>query len=117
MNETLENLILGTLQGDELSAYALHDWCLERNITMLEIGKSYIVRTAKFIYTGRCLESGPLRTVLEEAAWVAETARWSVTLATGELNDVEPYPDRVILNTLMIEDAAEWNHPLPRLQK
>jgi hypothetical protein len=51
---------------------------------------------------------------LSDAAWIADTGRWSAALATGKLSEVEPYPDLCIVSRAAIVDVAPWLHPLPR---
>jgi hypothetical protein len=54
--------------------------------------------------------------VLADAAWIADTGRWSTALATGRLHEVEPYPGEglCIVSRAAIVDVAVWDHPLPR---
>ena len=81
------------------------------------IGKAYIIRTVTMIFTGRLVDVTETDFVLEEAAWIACTARWSDTLKTGALSEVEPCVGRHIVGRGGLIDAAEWNHPLPTEQK
>lgn len=83
-----------------------------------EIGKSYIIRTVTMIDTGRLVAVTDRFLVLEDAAWVADTGRWSDALRTGNLSEVEPFPDgRVIVGCGAIVDAVCWGHTLPRKTK
>lgn len=84
-----------------------------------EIGKCYLIRTVTMIYTGRLLEVYKDELVIENAAWIAETARWADTCAKGELREVEPYvkDDKVIISRGAILDVSPWKHPLPLEQK
>lgn len=99
---------------DRYAAVALSDWCEERGLSMLEVGKSYLIRTVTHYYTGRVVECSPIRIVLEDAAWIAETGRFSDALKTGKLSEVEPYPDQVVVSPFAVVDACEWSHELPR---
>jgi len=78
------------------------------------VGQAYIIRTVTMYYTGRLerVFSGEL--VLSEAAWIADTGRWSEALSTGRLAEVEPYPGQCIVSRAAIVDVAPWPHPLPR---
>jgi len=80
------------------------------------IGAHYIIRTVTMYYTGQLIEVYPSELVLSDAAWIADTGRWSAALATGKLNEVEPYPGegRCIVSRAAIVDVAPWPHPLPR---
>ena len=80
------------------------------------IGATYIIRTVTMYYTGRldAVYAGEL--VLGDAAWIADTGRWSSALAKGSLSEVEPYPGDglCIVSRASIVDVAPWSHPLPR---
>jgi len=83
----------------------------------LRIGASVIVRTVTHYYTGRIVALSADEIVLDDAAWVADTDRWSAALTTGTLSEVEPYPDPVSLARGAIVDVTEWRHDLPRTVK
>lgn len=91
----------------------------ESKTTALEIGKCYLIRTVTMMYTGRLIGMTDEDFILEDAAWIADSGRYSDALAKGvsALNDVEPYPNLVYVARASRVDAAEWNHPLPREQK
>lgn len=80
------------------------------------IGSSYIIRTVTMYYTGRITAIYAGELVLADAAWIADSGRWSTALATGKLQEVEPYPGegRCIVSRAAIVDVAPWSHPLPR---
>jgi len=78
------------------------------------VGRSYFVRTVTHYYTGRLLAVYDDALVLGDAAWIADTGRFGAALASGSLNEVEPYPDKVIVSRGAIVDACVWLHPLPR---
>lgn len=80
-------------------------------------GVNVFVRTVTHYYTGKVEQITDSDIVLSEAAWIADTGRFSTALRTGELNEVEPYPDRVLICRGAIVDIAVWLHPLPREQK
>lgn len=58
----------------------------------LEVGKGYLFRTVTMIYTGEYIGETDDYFILKKAAWIAETARWSDSVATGEFKEIEPYP-------------------------
>ena len=90
----------------------------KNNSAVLTSGNSILVRTVTHYYTGRltAIKDGWLH--LEDAAWIAETSRFSVALATGVLGEVEPYPDGEVLVSLgAVVDISAWNHALPRNMK
>ena len=84
-----------------------------------EIGANYFVRTVTHHYTGRLVEVYEHELVLVDAAWIADDGRWQQAIATGALNEVEPYPDgaRCIIGRGSIVDACAVAWPLPRAQK
>lgn len=81
------------------------------------IGVSVFIRTVSYHYTGRVAAVYPGEIVLTDAAWVADSGRWSVALTTGLLTEVEPYPGEVIISRGSIVDVSRWLHPLPRTVK
>ena len=83
----------------------------------LKIGVCYLIRTVTHYYTGRIKSVSPTDVVLQDAAWIPDTGRYSDALRTGTLAEVEPYPNEVIISCAAVVDAAEWKHPLPREQK
>jgi hypothetical protein len=81
------------------------------------IGVSVFIRTVSYHYTGRVAAVYPGEIVLTDAAWIADSGRWSLALATGSLTEVEPYPGEVIISRGAIVDVSRWLHPLPRTVK
>lgn len=77
------------------------------------IGVAYMVRTVTHYLCGRLTWAGPQELVLEDAAWVADTGRYSDALAKGALTEVEPIPGPVVIGRAAIVDAAIWTHALP----
>ena len=84
---------------------------------ILEIGKAYLIRTVTHYYTGRLVAITAGELLLEDAAWIADTGRYSDSLLSGELNEIEPYPGEVVVFRGACVDASEWNHALPRTRK
>jgi hypothetical protein len=84
-----------------------------------EIGKKYLIRTVTMIDTGRLVAVTPQELVLEDAAWIADTDRFSDALVgKREFKEVEPFPDgKVIIGRGSIIDAVQINIELPRKQK
>jgi hypothetical protein len=73
-----------------------------------EIGKNYLIRTVTMIDTGRLVAVTPQELVLEDAAWIADTGRFSDSLATCNFNEVEPYPAvRVIIGRGTVVEALQ----------
>ena len=82
-----------------------------------EIGKNYLIRTVTMIDTGRLVAVTEHELVIEDAAWIADTGRFSDALQKAEFNEVEPFPEgRVIIGRGGIIDAVQID-TLPRKQK
>lgn len=82
-----------------------------------EVGKCYLIRGVTMYYTGRLASISDTDLVLADAAWIADTGRFSDALRTGDLNEVEPFALPVIVPRSSIVDATEWTHALPREQR
>ena len=64
--------------------------------------------------TGRLVAVTDKELVLEDAAWIADTGRFSDALKKCQFNEVEPFPDgKVILNRSAIIDAMR----IPEVQR
>lgn len=81
-----------------------------------KIGQSYLIRTVTLYYTGRITKVTPKELVLEDAAWIADTGRFSDALKTGVLNEIEPMGE-IIIGRGSVVDAVIWRHDLPRDKK
>lgn len=80
----------------------------------LKLGADVFIRTISMYYTGRIAEITPDSVILEDAAWIADTGRFSNALKTGVLCEVEPYHAPVCVNRAHILDVTTWGHALPR---
>lgn len=81
------------------------------------IGKKVFVRTVTHYYTGIFHSSRDGWMRLDDAAWIADTGRFSSALKTGTLGEVEPYPDTCYISAGAVVDVSEWHHDLPRSVK
>jgi hypothetical protein len=83
-----------------------------------KIGKNYLIRTVTMIDVGQLVMVTDHEIVLEKAAWIAETERFTQCLANGEYREVEMFPadKQVILGRGSIIDAVEIEN-LPTKQK
>jgi hypothetical protein len=82
-----------------------------------KVGKAYFIRTVTYFCTGRIKAITGQFLVLEEAAWIADTGRFSDAIAKGVLDEVEPVDVTMYVNMNSITDAFDWNKKLPREQK
>lgn len=82
------------------------------------IGEKYIIRAVTFHYTGKLKRVTANELILSDAAWIANSGRWTNFLETGKADEVEPYPDGidVIIGRNTIVDISVWKHALPRNQ-
>lgn len=86
-------------------------------VTTWQVGKCYLIRTVTHIQTGRLVAVGDKELVLEDAAWIADTGRFSGALASCDFSEVEPFPEgQVIVGRGAVIDAVQI-HTLPRTQK
>jgi hypothetical protein len=82
-----------------------------------EIGAVYLIRTVTMIDTGRLVAVTEHELVIEDAAWIADTGRFSDALKKAEFGEVEPFPDgRVIVGRGAVVDAVKITIS-PRSQK
>lgn len=79
----------------------------------MKIGDKVIIRTVTYHYTGLVEAVSPEEVRLKDAAWVADSGRWTAALESGNLLEVEPYPDGVTIMVAAIVDYSPWGHPLP----
>jgi hypothetical protein len=90
------------------------------DLTGLE-GKNVLIRTVTHYYTG--LLAGQVDGAhmswlqLEDAAWIADTGRFSDALKDGTLSEVEPYPGECFVSAGAVVDVCAWPHELPRAKK
>lgn len=77
-----------------------------------EIGKSYFFRAVTFHCIGQVVGRDRQFLILGDAAWVADSGRFTLALKTGVLAEVEPTGD-MTLNMDAIVDAFPWPHELP----
>ncbi len=62
-----------------------------------EIGKNYLIRTVTHIQTGRVVSVDQNEIVLEDAAWIADTGRFTGALESVEFSEVEMFPQGRVL--------------------
>jgi hypothetical protein len=73
-----------------------------------EIGSIYLLRSANMLNTGRLIGITKHELILEDAAWIPVTGRFSEAVAKAECNEVVPFPDsRVIIGRGCVIDAVK----------
>jgi hypothetical protein len=71
------------------------------------IGQNYLIRTVTMIDTGRVTAVFDHEIVLEDAAWIADTGRFTDALKKCEFSEVEMFPaGPVIIGRSSIIDAV-----------
>ena len=85
-----------------------------------EAGKNTFIKTFGEYYTGHIVRITLTDIVLKKAAWVASTGRFAGAMASGEFDEVEPYPDDMEIAvpfSAIQSGVPNWPHELPREQK
>jgi hypothetical protein len=80
-------------------------------------GDKLLIRTVTMILLGVVTAIGRDFIVMADGGWVAETARFSETLATGSLNEFERAPSWFVVGRGGIIDVYPWAHPIPQVTK
>ena len=85
----------------------------------IAIGAKLFIRTLTAHYTGKVVAVSEEEIEIVEAAWIASDGRFADMLKTGEFDEVEPYPDEMVVRLFRATflDQAEWPFQLPRKQK
>ena len=95
-------------EARELSALFGGATAPQRDDSAWEIGKIYLIRTVTMIDTGKLVGVTPQELILEDAAWIADTGRFSDALENATFGEVEPFPNgKVILGRGAIIDAVQ----------
>lgn len=82
-----------------------------------KIGSAYFIRTVTYFATGKLKAIVGHFLVLEDAAWIADTGRFSDAIAKGIMSEVEPVNVDMFVNINSITDAFPFKFKLPREQK
>lgn len=82
-----------------------------------QVGKNYFIRTVTHHYTGKLVKVTAKELLLEDVAWIADDGRFMNAIKDGDLKEIEPFQDDVVLGRGAILDATIWRHELPRKQK
>ena len=89
-----------------------------KEINKLEdmVGEKFFFRTVTYHLTGKVKKVMGTILELEDAAWIADSGRFSDALKTGKLNEVEPC-GVAFVNVNSLTDFFPWIHKLPTEQK
>jgi hypothetical protein len=80
------------------------------------VGKGFYFRTVTYHLTGRVKKVMGNFLMLEDAAWIADSGRFTQAIKDGILNEVEPV-GIAFVNLETVTDFFPWNHALPVEQK
>jgi hypothetical protein len=76
-----------------------------------QIGKPYLIRTVTMTIHGVLVDVTPQELVFMDAAWIADTGRFSDFVKGGQPNEVEPFPrnKEVIVGRGSLVDAIQMD--------
>ncbi len=80
------------------------------------VGQKLFIRTVTYHMTGKVVKRMGAFVQLEDAAWIADSGRFSDALKTGGLSEVEPV-GTMWVNLSSVVDFFPWKHKLPNEQK
>lgn len=89
----------------------------KKSVNPVVVGKAVLIRTVTHYHVGRIVEIYNGYIVLEDAAWVADTGRFSDALKSGAVNEAEPFPRAVAVATSSIVDVTLWTGSVPLSKK
>lgn len=91
--------------------------CASPDNSAWQVGKNYLIRTVTMIDTGKLVGVTQQELILEDAAWIADTGRFSDAVRSCAFSEVEPFPTgRVIIGRGSVIDAICIDE-LPKKQK
>ena len=111
----IDELTIGELKEIAKLAGNLGGSCSAGKNHSLPVGEDVFIRTVTTYYTGHIDAVTETDIVLSTAAWIPVTGRFSVAMAEGELEEVEPYPEGEVVTISRggLIDCCRWKHGLP----
>lgn len=82
-----------------------------------KIGKNYFIRTVTYFLVGKLIAVYEYELVIDNAAWIPDTGRYSDAFNIGEFSEVEPLNGEIIIGRHSVIDCTPWEKDLPRYQK
>lgn len=80
------------------------------------VGQKLFIRTVTYHLTGKVVKRMGAFIQLSDAAWIADSGRFTQAIKDGKLNEVEPVGTAWI-NLSSVVDFFPWKHSLPKDQK
>lgn len=115
---SIDKLTIGELK--ELKGFLGGDAKNKKSISY-EVGKSYLIETVTKYYLGRVKEITDYEIVLENAAWIADTGRYSTALEKGlegiDNSEIEIITNNPAITITGIIMGVEYSHKLPTTTK
>ena len=115
MKKSLDELTLG--EARELASMFSLTKAPAKRACPFKVGDAYLIRTVTNYWTGRVEKVVGGFLVLADAAWIADTGRYSEATDEAHLKEVEPCAEPVIVSLGSIVDARSWTSALPRKVK
>jgi len=86
------------------------------------IGNRYYVEQVTKYFTGRLIGVSQKHSetilILDNCAWIADTGRFSPAMASGNFNEIEPFPDGPVFISFGANVFVKpWTLILPRVMK
>jgi hypothetical protein len=106
----LDNLTIGQLKEIQNMNLIKNQTETEQPKSAFVVGGKYFIRTATYHLTGELTEIFDNELVLKDAAWIADSGRFSNALKNCEFSEVEPFHYPVIVSRLGIIDATIIDH-------
>jgi hypothetical protein len=79
------------------------------------VGQKLFIRTVTYHMTGKVVKRMGAFIQLEDAAWIADSGRFSDAIKNGDLSEVEPVGTAWV-NLSSVVDFFPWKHKLPTKQ-
>lgn len=80
------------------------------------VGQKLYIRTVTYHCTGKVTKRMGAFIQLDDAAWIADSGRFSDAIKEGTLDEVEPV-GTMWVNLSSVVDFFPWKHKLPQDQK
>ena len=61
------------------------------------VGNRVFIRTVTHHHTGEVVSFDEHEIILRNAAWIADDGRFANAIATGEFDEIEPFPDGAVI--------------------
>jgi hypothetical protein len=123
MKKKIEEMNIGEIKNAKKELEEINNSLRELGVLEIsqahpfEIGENYFIRTVTMALMGKLIWVGNQELKLSEASWIADTGRFADFLNGKKINEVEPFPNEIIVGRGSIIDACIWKHKLLREQK